>query len=133
MRFTIATAKMAEALTTVTRALSSRTTNPILDGILIEAGSRHVQLTCSDERVTIITRVDAEIQDPGRGVVPGKLFTEMVRRMSGGEMTISMTDNFQFRISCQASRMNLSGQDGICSPCPGWWTAKRRSPCPSPC
>ena len=45
MRFTIATAKMAEALTTVTRALSSRTTNPILDGILIEAGSRHVQLT----------------------------------------------------------------------------------------
>ena len=28
-----ATAKMAEALTTVTRALSSRTTNPILDGI----------------------------------------------------------------------------------------------------
>ena len=119
MRFTIAAAKMAEALSTVTRALSSRTTNPILDGILIEAGSRHVQLTCSDERVTIITRVDAEIQDPGRGVVPGKLFTEMVRRMSGGEMTISMTEYFQFRISCQASRTNLSGQDGDLFPLPG--------------
>ena len=42
MRFTIATAKMAEALTTVTRALSSRTTHPILDGTLLETGSQHM-------------------------------------------------------------------------------------------
>ena len=119
MRFTIQTSKLAAALTTVTRALSSRTTNPILDGILIEAGPKDVRLTCSDERITIITRTEATIQTPGRGVVPGKLFTELVRRMPEGEMTISMNETFQFKISCMSSRMNLSGQDSALFPLPG--------------
>ena len=119
MRFTISASRLAEALAVVTKALSSRTTNPILDGILIEAGSTHVQLTCSDERITIITRVDAKIEETGRGVAPGKLFTEMVRRMNDGDITISMNDSFQFRLTSGASRMNLSGQDAELFPLPG--------------
>lgn len=119
MRFTISTGKLAAALATVTRALSSRTTNPILDGILIEAGPKDVRLTCSDERITIITRVEAMIDEPGRGVVPGKLFTEMVRRMPEGDMKISMNETFQFRVSCLSSRMNLAGQDADLFPLPG--------------
>ena len=119
MKFTIDTAKLREGLSVVTRALSSRTTNPILDGILLEAGQKFVQLTCSDERITIITRVDADIEVPGRGVVPGKLFTEMVRRMPEGAMSISMNETFQFKISCAASRMNLAGQDSVLFPLPG--------------
>ena len=119
MRFTIQASRLAEALSVVTKALSSRTTNPILDGILIEAGSTHVQLTCSDERITIITRVDAVIEETGRGVVPGKLFTEMVRRMPEGDMTISMNNNFQFRLTSGASRLNLAGQDAELFPLPG--------------
>ena len=119
MRFSIQTGKLAEALSTVTRALSSRTTNPILDGILIEAGSNFIQLTCSDERITIITRAEATVEEPGRGVVPGKLFNEMVRRMPDCEMKISMSETFQFRIVCQTSRMNLSGQDADLFPLPG--------------
>ena len=119
MRFSISTTKLRDALSTVTRALSSRTTNPILDGILLETTKKYVQLTCSDERITIITRVEADVQDEGRGVVPGKLFTEMVRRMPEGDMNISMNESFQFRISCASSRMNLAGQDSDLFPLPG--------------
>ena len=119
MRFTVSTSKLAAALTTVTRALSSRTTNPILDGILIEAGAKDVRLTCSDERITIITRVEASIEEMGRGVVPGKLFTELVRRMPDGDMKISMNSSFQFKMSCNSSRMNLAGQDADLFPLPG--------------
>ena len=119
MQFSINAGKLAEALAVVTRALSARTTNPVLDGILIEAGSTHVQLTCSDERITIITRVDAQISDPGRGVAPGKLFTAMVRRMGDGELSVSMNANYQFRLTSGASRMNLAGQDAELFPLPG--------------
>jgi DNA polymerase-3 subunit beta len=52
-------------------------------------------------------------------VVPGKLFTELVRRMPGGSMKVVMSETFQFRITCMASRMNLSGQDADLFPLPG--------------
>lgn len=119
MKFTVDAGKLAEGLSIVTRALSSRTTNPILDGILIEAASGNVQLTCSDERITIITRVSADIHEEGRGVAPGKLFNEMVRRMPEGPMDISMNQNCQFRLTSQHTRLNLSGQDAELFPLPG--------------
>ncbi len=119
MRFQTTVSELTEGLAMVTRALSARTTNPILDGILIEAGEDYIQLTCSDERITIITRVKADVEETGRGVVPGKLFTEMIRRMPAGSIKIVMTANFQFKISCMSSRMNLSGQDADLYPLPG--------------
>ena len=119
MRFITTVQRLTEGLAMVTRALSARTTNPILDGILIEAGENHVQLTCSDERITIITRVKAEVEEPGRGVVPGKLFTEMIRRMPAGSVKVVMSESFQFKITCMASRMNLAGQDADLYPLPG--------------
>ncbi|MGI6238038.1 MAG: DNA polymerase III subunit beta [Christensenellales bacterium] len=118
MRFTTTVQELTEGLSMVMRALSSRTTNPILDGILIEAGEDYVQITCSDERITIITRVRADVDEPGRGVAPGKLFTELVRRMPMGDLLITMNDSFQFKLSCMASRMNLSGQDADLYPLP---------------
>jgi DNA polymerase-3 subunit beta len=119
MRFATTISELTEGLAMVTRALSARTTNPILDGILIEAGDQYVQLTCSDERITIITRVKAEVEEAGRGVVPGKLFTEMIRRMPAGSVKVSMSENFQFKITCMSSRLNLSGQDADLYPLPG--------------
>ncbi len=119
MRFQTTVSQLTEGLAMVTRALSARTTNPILDGILIEAGENYVQLTCSDERITIITRVNAEVEESGRGVVPGKLFTEMIRRMPEGNVKVVMSEHFQFKITCMASRMNLSGQDADLYPLPG--------------
>lgn len=119
MRFATTVSELTEGLAMVTRALSTRTTNPILDGILMEAGEDYVQLTCSDERITIITRVKANVAEPGRGVVPGKLFTEMIRRMPTGSVKIVMNEHFQFKITCMSSRMNLAGQDADLYPLPG--------------
>ena len=81
MQFSCSTQKLMEALQIATKALANRTSNQILEGILIEALEDRLQLTCSDERMTIVTCIDADIEEQGRGVVPGKLFTEIVRRL----------------------------------------------------
>ena len=75
MQFTCSTSKLIEALQIATKALANRTTNQILEGVLIETDMEELTLTCSDERITIITRIPADISEPGRGVVPGKLFS----------------------------------------------------------
>ncbi len=111
MRFTCNAAKLIEGLQIATKALASRTPNQILEGVLIETDSNEVVLTCSDERITIVTRFDANVTEPGRGVVPGKLFNEIVRRLPDGDIEITMSDRFIFTIRGSGSRTNIAGQD----------------------
>ena len=111
MQFSCSTGRLIEALQTATKALATRSVNPILEGVLIETDSEQLTLTCSDERITIITRIPADVSDPGRGVVPGKLFSEIVRRLPEDTVNIRMNNNFVFSICSGTARMNISGQD----------------------
>lgn len=111
MQFTCSASKLIEGLQIATKALPSRTANPILEGVLVETDDGEVILTCSDERITITTRIEATVSHHGRGVVPGKLFNEIVRRLPDGEVNITMNERFNFNIRSAASRMNIAGQD----------------------
>ena len=111
MQFTCSTQKLIEALQIATKALANRTTNQILEGVLIETDLDQLTLTCSDERITIVTRIPAEISEAGRGVVPGKLFNEIVRRLPDATVDVRMDNRFVFTIRSASSRMNISGQD----------------------
>ena len=111
MRFTCAASTLIEALQIVTKALPTRTPNQILEGILVETDMNEVILTCSDERITIVTRMEAYVTEPGRGVVPGKLFNEIIRRLPEGDIEIDMNDRFVFTIRGSGNRTNISGQD----------------------
>ncbi len=111
MQFTCSASNLINGLQIVTKALAVRTPNPILEGVLIETDDDALVLTCSDERITIVTRIDAQIAHHGRGVVPGKLFNEIVRRLPDGDVTITMNDRFGFNIRSAASRTNIAGQD----------------------
>ena len=111
MKFTCASSTLIESLQIVTKALPGRTTNQILEGILIETDMNDVILTCSDERITIVTRLEAYVTEPGRGVVPGKLFSEIVRRLTDSDIEIRMNDRFVFTIRGGGNTTNISGQD----------------------
>lgn len=111
MQFTCSVSKLIEGLQIATKALAARTTNPILEGVLVETEFDTIVLTCSDERITIVTHIDAVIAEQGRGVVPGKLFSDIIRRLPDGDVTITMNDRFIFNIRSASSRMNIAGQD----------------------
>lgn len=111
MQFTCETKKLIEGLQIATKALSNRTSNPILEGILIETDYDDLVLTCSDDRMTIVTRIKANITDAGRGVVPGKLFSEIVRRLPDSMVSIEMDNRFIFTIRSATNRTNITGQD----------------------
>ena len=111
MRFRCTASALIDGLQTTTKALPGRTPNEILEGVLIETELNDVILTCSDERITIVTRIEAEVEEQGRGVVPGKLFNEVVRRLSEGEIDIEMNDRFIFTVRGSGSRTNISGKD----------------------
>lgn len=117
MKFQCYTSELAVALQTAAKALPTRSDNKCLEGVLIEAGSEAsgddmLTLTCADERITIVTHLHATVEEPGRGVVPGKLFGNIVRKLTEPRTTISMDERFIFNICSGSARMNISGLNG---------------------
>lgn len=102
---------LMSSLNIVTKAIPSKSTNHILDGILIESTSDSVTMTCTDERMTIVTKVNATVKEPGTGVIPGKLFSEVVKNLSGYDISIKSNERNAFSVRGGNSRTNIAGQD----------------------
>ena len=110
MKFSVATGELNNALSTATHALSTRSTLPILEGILIETTDAGIELTCSDGSMTITANVPAEIAEEGRIVMPGRLFVDVVRKLPEGEMLFSASVNMIATIKCAGSRTTIAGK-----------------------
>lgn len=109
MRFQCEVSSLISALSVVSRALATRSTMPILEGVLIQSSEEGLVLTCTDLSLGITTRIDATIKEEGRAVLPGKLFAEIVRKLPGGTVDISVNERYAATIRCQSSRTTLSG------------------------
>ena len=111
MHFECSVDDLTQGLQICTKALAGKTTNEMLECVLMETEDDCVILTCSDERITIITRITARILQHGRGVLNGKLFNEIIRRMNFGNVDIQMADNYSFTIRSSSLKMNVAGRN----------------------
>lgn len=73
---------LADAVLKVSKALPQKTTNPILEGIKLTAKEDKLILFVSDSSLTIEKTIVAEVLTEGEVIVPGKLFTEYVRKLT---------------------------------------------------
>ena len=108
MIFNINNQDFLEGMNTVTRALSPRPTKQILEGVLIQAEDDRISLTCSDGSFTIEYTTASEVKEPGQVVLPGRLLTEIIRKLPDGNVQISVSNGQQASIRCLKTRTNLS-------------------------
>ena len=80
---------LARGLTTVSHAVSSRSTLPILANILVVTESDRIRLTATNLEVGITCWVPAEVQEEGTTTVPAKLFTEFVATLPSSSGTFT--------------------------------------------
>ena len=99
---------LLEGLNIVTRALSPRPSKQILEGVLISAEDNRVQMTCSDWSMTIEYTNTASVEEEGQMVLPGRIFTEMIRKMPAGTVTITEKDHRSATIRCMKNRSTLA-------------------------
>ncbi|MBR2572550.1 MAG: DNA polymerase III subunit beta [Clostridia bacterium] len=111
MKFRTSNEDLLRGLSTVTRVLSARTTQPILEGVLLQTGDNDLLLTCSDGNMSIVTRVSAQIEENGAVVLPGRLFLDIVRKMPSGELKAAVNSQSVLSLKSGSVRMTLSGQD----------------------
>ncbi|MBQ8074007.1 MAG: DNA polymerase III subunit beta [Clostridia bacterium] len=108
MRFTMNNQDLLEGLNTVTRALAARPAKQILDGVLLVADENRINLTCTDGSLSIEYTNVADVQEEGQVVLPGRLLTDLIRKLPGGMVEITAQNNRLASIRCMKTRSNLS-------------------------
>lgn len=106
MKASLARAELVTALSVVNKGLSSRTTLPILSGILMKGNDGRLTLSSTDLDVSVQTSVEARIEREGTAVVPGRLFADIVRSFPEGAVTISV-DGGTASVACGTSTFTL--------------------------
>src|SRR6478609_3679659 len=66
---------------------------PVLSGLRVTVGAGSLELVGTDLELTIRVRVPAESDSEGSAVVPARLFSEIVRQLEGGTVTVELSDD----------------------------------------
>jgi DNA polymerase III subunit beta len=119
MRFIIQRDFLLQSVQDVMKAVTSRTTIPILTGIKIVANEEGVTLTGSDSDISIesfIPKEEAgdeivEIKQPGSIVLQARFFSEIVKKLPTDTVEIIVHNNLQTIIRSGKSEFNLNGLD----------------------
>ncbi len=95
---------------TVQRAVSNKSTQPVLQGILLKAEKQSLSFSATDLEIGIRCEVSAEVLVEGSTVVPAKLFSEIVRKLPDTIISLELIDDVII-IKYFQSDITLKGYD----------------------
>lgn len=108
MKFTCNQQILSRALNTVSKAVSNRTTLPILKGILLEAKEDGtLVMTASDLDISIQKEIGVSVEEAGSTVVVSKLFGDIIRKLPNEDISIEGMDDNSVLISTNSSEFKV--------------------------
>src|SRR5581483_6654229 len=88
LRITCSKDDLAQGLSVVARAVSTRTSVQILSGILLDARGDEVRLAATDMELSLRTSLPARVESEGAVVLPGRTLVDVARLLPAEEVTI---------------------------------------------
>jgi DNA polymerase-3 subunit beta len=76
---------LARGLSVVSRAVSTRSTLPVLANVLLKTEDGGLRLTTTNLEIGLIYWVPGKIETDGATTVPAKLLTDLVMSLQGGD------------------------------------------------
>ena len=111
MIFSCDKATLLNGINIASKALPSKSVNPIYEGILFNAVNSNIILTTTDSSLTIQTKIAADIEEEGQIVINGKFFSEVIRKMPDGMIKIKGDFTSGIEVSGNYSKINISALD----------------------
>ena len=117
MKFIIEKESLLNGIRIVERATAQKAVQPVLYNILIETlENNKIRLTATDLIFTVITTIDAQIQEQGRITLPAKKLNEIVSKLGNDLVTFESdkkfageVENTTVSITCQKSKFDIIG------------------------
>jgi len=98
---------LSNAVLTVSKAISSKTTNPVLEGIKIKAQGDNLILTATDTELTIEKTITADVLMEGETVVTGRIFSEFIKKLEKEQIELTKLDNEKLKIKYSDSESEM--------------------------
>lgn len=94
----------------VLKAVSTKSTMPILECIVIDVKADKIKLIANDMELAIETMVEGEIIEKGVIALNAKIFSEIIRKLPDNNITIETDDNHTAYITCEKAKFNIAGK-----------------------
>ena len=105
MKFVVNGNELSEAVAKVVKAVSSKTTNPILEGIKLSVKGDELTLIATDTEISIEKTIISSTFTEGETVVPGKTFAEFIKK-------IEDEDEIEFTLIGNELKINYGASEG---------------------
>lgn len=104
---------LLNAINIVSKAVSSKTTMPILECILIRASGDKITLTANDTELGIETTINdkCEVIEGGSTAVEARLFSDIIRKIDNDSVIKFETDGNIVEISSNSSEFKIQEKD----------------------
>ena len=106
MKFQVNRDVFSEAVSFAVKLLPQRTTLPILSGVLIETTDSELRLSSFDYEVSAQTEIAAEVEEPGKILVSGRLLADIASRLPNAPVRFS-TDEGRISVTCGSAKFTL--------------------------
>ena len=100
--------KILKGISSVINGVASKTTMPILEGILIQTNDNELKLTSYDLEIGIEYILEANVEEQGNTVVNATMFSEIIKRLPSTEIKFSINSNNLLEIECEGSLYKLA-------------------------
>ena len=98
---------LVEAVQKVIKAASNKTINPILEGIKITAEDNTLTFVATDSELAIEKKIKADVKVEGETVVPGKFFSEFVKKLANEQIELDLNEKNQLKIKYTDSEVYI--------------------------
>ncbi|CAN5172386.1 DNA polymerase III subunit beta [soil metagenome] len=106
MKFQVNRDVFSEAVSFAVKLLPQRTTLPILSGVLIEATPDGLILSSFDYEVSARTEIAAQVDEPGKVLVSGRLLADIASRLPNAPVKFS-TEDGRITVACGSGHFTL--------------------------
>lgn len=95
----------------ISRAVSTKSTIPALEGIMILAEGDHIKTVSYNLEIGMTKLLSARVIEEGEIIINAHLLCDIIRRLPGDEVTISTNDKNICKIECGSAKFDILGMD----------------------
>ncbi len=99
--------ELSDALSKVVKALPSKRTNPILEGVRVTAEGETLTLFATDLELAIEKKINAKVLIDGEMIIPGKLFADYAKKIEEEEVELDGTASTKMVIKYLDSELQI--------------------------
>ncbi len=110
MNVSVMQENLARGLQTVSRAVSSRATLPVLANVLLKTENAGLKLTATNLEIGISCWVPGKVEDEGEITVPARLVTDLVASLPNQRIDLQLSAKDRtLKLSCGGSKSSIKG------------------------